>query len=201
MSESNSLPITDSIHESASCFQWNFYKSEKKVLGNLRYCAYYTHMQTNEIIYHNDNILRIGCRGSFTNRRIVYLATPLDQFQNQNYPKIRSLIAGRFSSREWAIFEPARCTWTTKDWLKAWPRLIRWIDALVIWARPDGSVGFGVYQEARDIAFHGKPVYVLKSGCLKTLHGFSLLRGGSFRYARVQAGRVIQEGEDSNGPH
>jgi hypothetical protein len=140
------------------------------------------------------DLLAQGCRGPLANRRVVYLATPIDQFHGPSYGRVRSLITARFPAHTWAIFEPARCTWTTADWLNAWPRLIRCIGALVIWPRLDGSVGFGVYQEACDIECKGKPVYVIKAGQLKSFKGFSLLKCGPFRYARVRTGRTIQAG-------
>ena len=142
-----------------------------------------------------DAILAQGCGEPVAERRIVYLATPIDQFHHSDYRKTRRAIASHFPAREWAIFEPARCDWTTRDWLKVWPRLIYWIDALVIWPRVDGSVGFGVYQEACDVRHMGKPIYILHDESLKTFNGFKLYRKPSPTfYARVKAGKALEVG-------
>jgi len=139
-------------------------------------------------------LLAKGCRGPISQRRIVYLATPIDQYHNPNYYKVRCLVARRFHFQEWAIFEPACCNWTTGDWLKAWPRLVRWIDVLVIWPRTDGSVGKGVFQEARDIGHLGKPIFILDvDGRLKKFNGFCLYKKRSLtHYARVKSGKLVR---------
>jgi hypothetical protein len=142
-----------------------------------------------------DSLLAQGCRGSVTQEKVVYLATPLDQFHDPHYSKIRDLIAPFFPASEWAIFEPARSNWSTADWLKTWPRLLRWIDALIIWPRIDGSVGFGVYQEARDTLLLGKPVYVLDTDDrLKSFKSFSIYKKHSASsYAQVRAGKLLRQ--------
>ena len=138
-------------------------------------------------------ILAQGYCGPVVQRRVVYLATVLDQFNHADYRRVRRSIKRNLPASAWAIFEPARMPWTTPEWLKAWPRLLRWVDALVIWPRPDGSVGFGVYQEACDVERMDRPVYVVDSNdTLRSFNGFILLKGRSpFRYARVRAGKTI----------
>lgn len=141
-----------------------------------------------------NRILQTGCRGRVAGSRVVYLATVLDQFAHLRYEKAHQDTRTHFPVDSWAMFEPARCSWTSKDWLSTWPRLLCWIDALVIWPRPDASVGYGVYQEACDIQCLGRPIYVLSSGgTLKSFRGFRLYTSRSrARYARVQVGKSVR---------
>ena len=146
-------------------------------------------------------VLAQGCRRAANCRRVVYLATTIDQYRHADYRQVRGAVAARFRSREWMIFEPARCNWTSADWLRVWPRLLCWIDALVIWPRPDGGVGYGVFQEAQDIQRLGRPVYVIAPhGSLRALGGFTSFKKTSLvRYAGVRAGKAISPGRLPEG--
>lgn len=140
-------------------------------------------------------LLAEGIGEEVSGRRILYFSTPLDLFDHPDYIKARKVVSARFPEGTWAVFEPARCPWNTAEWLRAWKRLRRQVDALVIWPRPDGSVGYGVYQEACDVQDSGKPVYVLRlSGRLHALGGFRIMpEPRSFsRYARVIFGKAIR---------
>lgn len=144
-------------------------------------------------------ILHAGCRGHTEDRQIVFLATVLDQYRDQGYREARQLTRSQFPRTKWAIFEPARCDWGRGVWNEVWPRLARWIDVLVIWPRPDRTVGLGVYTEACDVKSGGKPVYVLNGRQLERLGGFNLLKGGYSRYARLRKGAVATECKPQDG--
>lgn len=146
-------------------------------------------------------VLRQGCRGPVGSRRVVYLATPVDQLRHAAYSRVRAPVAKVFSPERWCVFEPRRCEWTTSKWLRAWPRLLPLINAIVVWPRSDGSVGRGVYQEALDLRRLGKPVYVITPrGRLKHLRGLTLYRQPSlFWFARVQTGPPVQQSNIDRG--
>lgn len=95
--------------------------------------------------------------------KTVYLATPKERYADPSYPVVLSALRQRFPSSECELIEPAKADWTNKEWSDAWETLQPTIDSLVLWPRPDGSVGAGCYQEVMDTQRSGKPVLCIRS--------------------------------------
>lgn len=61
----------------------------------------------------------------------------------------------------WEVFNPAGRYRTDAGWLRAWPRLLSTLDALVLFADETGCVGVGCMREVTDAIFAGVVLYCL----------------------------------------
>jgi len=59
------------------------------------------------------------------------------------------------------IVDPAARYTTSAGWRRAWPRLLRTLDALVVLCAPDDTVGTSVLHELVDAVYAGLPIAVL----------------------------------------
>ena len=145
------------------------------------------------------SLLAQGARGPVLHLRVVYLATPIDQFHHPHYRTARNLVAVRFPPGEWAIFEPARVTGQRSLGYRSGRACSAGLMRSLFGHVGDGSVGSGVFVEASRRQAQLKPVYVLEADRLKIFRGFRRLKGGTVRYAQVLSGRILRPGSHLKG--
>jgi len=91
----------------------------------------------------------------------LYLATPLDRYRHPDYEKVSDLVRERFPSPIWERIEPARMGWNAWEWRTRWERLQEELDLLVVWPRPDRTIGGGCYTEIEAMLIRHKPVLIV----------------------------------------
>lgn len=107
-------------------------------------------------------------------RQRLYFAHPILAYGTEH--ETRALDHLVQLSPGWEIVNPATRYATGTAWLRSWPRLVRTLDALVVLAGPDGTVGTGVLREVADCTFEHVPVLVLDDSLhLRQLRGFAFL--------------------------
>lgn len=128
---------------------------------------------------------------------IIYLSTVKDQYDHPLYPKIRRRIREIFPGCR--LIEPARSSWDREAWLQTWRRILPELDLLIIWPRPDGTVGAGILQEILDAAMCERVeirILMDPSSPLVPLEGVELLPNQPpARMARVIPGKEGSCGE------
>lgn len=95
-----------------------------------------------------------------------------------------TVLAERFPGAE--IVNPATRYRSSAGWLRAWPRLLPTLSALVVFADGDGCIGAGCLHEIADACRVGVPVALLDDGVLQELVSLDLLPPGE-RGARQTA--------------
>jgi hypothetical protein len=63
------------------------------------------------------------------------------------------------------LYDPAGRYSTDVGWLRAWPRVLSTLDALVVFGTRDGVVGVGCLREIADARGVGLPVAILDHHC------------------------------------
>jgi len=87
------------------------------------------------------------------------------------------------------LLNPAEMFATSTEWLIAWPRLVRRLDAMVAFPATDGTVGAGVVKELLDAVVYRIPVAVLDGGALVELAGVDML--GHRQRTALRVGRLV----------
>lgn len=117
---------------------------------------------------------------------MIYLATVTDQYSHPDYDKVLQRVRERFPGE--VIFEPAKQGWSLKQWQAEWPGLLADITTLIIWPRPDFTIGRGVFTEYTDCQGRSVPIAVALSPCWWPKHfAIDRLPGDSYRHwARIR---------------
>ena len=94
------------------------------------------------------------------------------------------------------LFDPSRRFKTNAGWLRAWPRILRTLDAMVVFPADDGTIGVGCLREISDAIRCHVPViaFDLRSGIVE-LEGLDFFLAGT-RCARRAT--VMRLGEPVN---
>lgn len=89
----------------------------------------------------------------------VYLASSLPTFATDRYGRMVEHAGARFPR---ATILPARDLFESNaGWRRRWPRVLRSLAALAVFADAEGWIGNGVWSEVRDALRRGLPVYFL----------------------------------------
>ena len=103
----------------------------------------------------------------------VYAAHPMAAYgtiyERRSLAAIRRLLPGV------ELVDPAGRYTTDAGWLRAWPRLVRTLSGVVVFAAEDGTVGTGCLREIADAMTWLLPVAVLGDGHLCELAGLDLV--------------------------
>jgi len=62
------------------------------------------------------------------------------------------------------LVDPAGRYRSSSGWLRAWPRLVRTLSGLVVFADEEGAIGAGCLREITDAVLYGLPVLMLDEG-------------------------------------
>ncbi len=89
----------------------------------------------------------------------IYAAHPITVYGTDHERACLDTLAARFPGAE--VFNPAGRYRTSAGWLRAWPRVVRTLSALVVFGDEDGVVGIGCVHEVADAVLLGVPVAVL----------------------------------------
>jgi len=123
----------------------------------------------------------------------VYAAHPVLSYGTAHEAACLDAIAGLLP--EAVIINPAGRYRTSAGWLRAWPRLVRTLSAVVLFAAEDGTIGTGCLRELADAIRAEVPVAVLDDECqLRELVALELLPADSrsaLRAAVVVTGGVL----------
>lgn len=117
----------------------------------------------------------------------VYAAHPMDSYGTAHEAGCLAALAQLLPGVD--IFDPAGRYRTDDGWLRAWPRVLRTLSGLVVFAGENGTVGTGCFRELTDAIAAYVPVAVLVGDQLREIDGFQLL-APPWRSAR-SAGRLI----------
>jgi hypothetical protein len=89
----------------------------------------------------------------------VYAAHPMTSYGTEHERACLDALAALLCGAE--IIDPATRYRTNAGWLRAWPRLLRTLAGLVLFADEDGTVGTGCLREVVDAVAAGLPVAYL----------------------------------------
>jgi hypothetical protein len=92
-------------------------------------------------------------------RARVYAAHPVTSYGTEHERACLDTLAALLPGSE--IIDPAGRYHTNAGWLRAWPRLLSTLDAVVVFADEDGTVGAGCLREITDAIVAGLPVAYL----------------------------------------
>ena len=126
-------------------------------------------------------------------RRRVYVAHPIVSYGTTRERDCLAALARILPGVD--LYDPAERYSTDVGWLRAWPRVLSTLDALVVFGTRDGVVGVGCLREIADARGAGLPVAVLDHRCRARTYA------GSASPARAPTSRraaVLVPGEPVN---
>lgn len=89
----------------------------------------------------------------------VYAAHPMTSYGTEHERVCLDTLAALLPDVE--LVNPARRYRTSAGWLRAWPRLVRTLSGLVVFADEEGTIGAGCLREITDAVLCGLPVLML----------------------------------------
>jgi hypothetical protein len=108
-----------------------------------------------------------------TRRPLVYVAHPVTCYgtnhERESLARIRRLLPGT------RVLNPSARYASQREWLLDWPTLVLTLDAIVVFAADDASIGAGCVKEIGDALAHGIGVWVLRDNGLHELVSLRLL--------------------------
>lgn len=117
----------------------------------------------------------------------IYIATVTDQYSHPAYWDVQLAVMNKFrKDGPIKLIEAARLQWDLVCWKAAWPKILSTLNGLVVWPRPDFSIGRGVFTEIRDCQRANIPIWVVTDD-LEFYQDFhlELLDVGSYRHYAV----------------
>lgn len=130
-----------------------------------------------------------------TCRPRVYAAHPMTSYGTEHERVCLDTLAVLLPGVE--LVNPAFRYRTSAGWLRAWPRLVRTLSGLVVFADEEGTIGAGCLREITDAVLYGLPVLMLDGDRLHELAGVDLLPAAErsrCRTARVVPGERMDSG-------
>lgn len=86
----------------------------------------------------------------------VYFAHPKSAYFTDHEAAYLEVLANELPG--WGVINPAGRYSTDAAWLRAWPRLVKSLDAVAVASDEFGTIGTGCLREITDAIAHGLPV-------------------------------------------
>lgn len=118
-----------------------------------------------------------------TRRPLIYVAHPVTTYGTDHARDTLKRLGLLLSGAE--LIDPAARYADMAEWLEEWPRLVATIDALVLFAEPNGTVGAGCLRELAESWGWGLPVALLDDTGLREVRSVRVLPQGQRTPART----------------